>query len=61
MIDTVGDGLVEGRSFREAPEVDGVIEIRGARASLAPGDLIRVVVREAFEHDMVAEEVRAKR
>lgn len=61
VIDTVGDGLVEGRSFREAPEVDGVIEIRGARASLAPGDLIRVVVREAFEHDMVAEEVRAKR
>lgn len=50
-------GLAEGRSFREAPEVDGVIEIRGARRGLKAGDLIKVRMTGALAHDMVGEEV----
>ena len=57
MIDTVSGGVVEGRSFREAPEVDGIIEINSTRADLSPGDIITVAVTEVYEHDMMAQEV----
>ena len=55
MIDALSsDGTAEGRSFREAPEVDGLIEIRGARDDLAPGDVIKAVITGVTEHDMIA-------
>jgi len=55
MIDsTDGNGSAEGRSFREAPEVDGLIELDGADPGAAPGDIIKAVVTEAFEHDLFA-------
>ncbi len=51
-------GIVEGRSFREAPEVDGLIEVElAAGRSLRPGDRTRVLVTEAYEHDLLAKEV----
>lgn len=50
-------GFAEGRSFREAPEVDGIIEIRGVRKGLKAGDLIKVKMTGALAHDMVGEEV----
>lgn len=51
------EGYAEGRSFREAPEVDGIIEINGARADLKEGDFITVKITEALPHDMSGEEV----
>ncbi|MDR3333177.1 MAG: 30S ribosomal protein S12 methylthiotransferase RimO [Synergistaceae bacterium] len=51
-------GVAEGRSFREAPEVDGVIEIRNTRPDTKPGDSVRVIVTDAFEHDLIARETR---
>jgi ribosomal protein S12 methylthiotransferase len=58
MLDTgVRGGVAEGRSFREAPEADGLIEIRGARSGMSPGDRIRVVITGVSEHDMSAREV----
>ena len=51
------DGFAEGRSFREAPEVDGLIEIRNIRDDLNEGDIIKVRMSEAMPHDMVGEEV----
>jgi ribosomal protein S12 methylthiotransferase len=60
LIDTApAAGIAEGRSFREAPEVDGVVEIRDARPSLREGEKITVLLRNAFEHDMAAVEVCA--
>lgn len=53
----LGDGFAEGRSFREAPEVDGLVEIRDIRDSLKEGDIIKVRMIEAMPHDMVGEEV----
>lgn len=50
-------GFAEGRSFREAPEVDGVIEIHDARADLETGRIIKVKITCALEHDMVGKEV----
>lgn len=49
-----GEDLALGRSYREAPEVDGVVEIRGG-GCLVPGSFTEVFVREALEHDLVAE------
>ena len=46
----------EGRSFREAPEVDGIIEIRNIREDLKEGDIITLRVTEAMPHDMTGEE-----
>ena len=61
MIDeTFADGSMEGRSFREAPEVDGVIEVSPpgrAKSAARPGGVIRARVAEAYEHDMRAEQV----
>lgn len=51
-------GFAEGRSFREAPEVDGLIEIRNIREDLKVGDIIKVQLKEAMPHDMVGEEVK---
>ena len=51
------EGFAEGRSFREAPEVDGIIEIRNICADLKEGDIIRVKMTEAMPHDMAGEEV----
>jgi ribosomal protein S12 methylthiotransferase len=47
-------GYGEGRSFREAPEVDGVIEINGASA-IVPGEFSQVRIVEALEHDLIGE------
>lgn len=50
------EGFAEGRSFREAPEVDGVVEITGARADIKAGDVIKVKITNALAHDMIGEE-----
>jgi ribosomal protein S12 methylthiotransferase len=51
--------FAEGRSFREAPEVDGLIEIRNISAKIKEGDMIKVKITEALPHDMVGEELRS--
>lgn len=51
------EGYAEGRSFREAPAVDGVIEIRNIREDLKEGDIITLRVAEAMPHDMTGEEI----
>jgi len=55
MIDLISDdGYAEGRSYREAPDVDGIIELSGVPAGASPGDIIKATVTGAFEHDMTA-------
>jgi ribosomal protein S12 methylthiotransferase len=41
------------RSAADAPEIDGVVRVKGARAS-RPGDMLRVRVTAAGEHDLEA-------
>ena len=58
LIDTIfEEGSIEGRSFREAPEVDGIIEIRGVKEHHMPGDIVNALITDVFEHDMLAKEV----
>ena len=49
------EGRAWGRSFREAPEVDGEVEIRCGTVPLAPGQVVKVRVLEAAPHDLVGE------
>jgi ribosomal protein S12 methylthiotransferase len=49
-----GQGLVIGRSYRDAPEVDGLVLLRG---TARPGDLVRARVTQAMAYDLVAEPV----
>lgn len=57
LVESIADGMAQGRSFREAPEVDGVVEIQNARPEMRVGDKVRVRMIEALEHDMIGEEV----
>ena len=45
-----------GRSYREAPEVDGQVYIEGDKDS-QPGDIVRVRVVQGFTYDVVGERV----
>ncbi len=45
--------LYEGRTEYDAPEVDGVISIRGM--NLKPGDIVPVRITHAYEYDLIGE------
>jgi ribosomal protein S12 methylthiotransferase len=53
LVDSVADGVVEGRAEHQAPEVDGSVTLTGA-LDLAPGDLVRAVVTGTEGVDLVA-------
>ena len=46
--------FVIGRSYRDAPEVDGLVLLRGA---FSPGDFVRARVLQALAYDLVAEPI----
>jgi len=52
IIDVVdGEGGATGRSQADAPEIDGEVYLRDAQG-LEPGDIIKVVIEDADEHDL---------
>ena len=51
IIDEVGDEGASGRSYADAPEIDGQVHLRDA-GHLAPGDIVPVVIEDADEHDL---------
>jgi len=51
LVDEAGDDVAVGRSHAEAPEIDGVVVIEDG-AGLAEGELVRVRVTDADEHDL---------
>jgi len=51
LIDTVNGRRATGRSYADAPEIDGVVHIAQA-AGLKPGDLVRVKVTHSDAHDL---------
>lgn len=54
--DTEQHGIAVGRSYREAPEVDGQIYIEGDVES-SVGDIVRVRLLQGFTYDIVGEKV----
>ena len=54
LIDEARPASAIGRSAADAPEIDGVVRIRGVKGA-KPGDLLRVKVTKATEHDLEAQ------
>jgi ribosomal protein S12 methylthiotransferase len=57
LIDEVDEDGAVGRTKRDAPEVDGSVELPGATA-LKPGDLVRARITAADAYDLTGELVR---
>jgi ribosomal protein S12 methylthiotransferase len=53
--DNVSSGFVIGRSYRDAPEVDGLVLLQG---DFAPADFVRAKVIAAQPYDLIASPVR---
>lgn len=51
IIDAVGDEGATGRSYADAPEIDGEVHLRDA-AHLSEGDIVKVTIEDADEHDL---------
>ena len=54
--DPKDNNLYIGRSYADAPEVDGTIFVKSSKA-LKPGDFVDVRVIDTFEYDLVGERV----
>jgi ribosomal protein S12 methylthiotransferase RimO len=54
--DEAGPGIFTGRAAHQAPEVDGVTTVRSAM-TLAPGDMVRVVVTGSEGVDLIADAI----
>ena len=50
--------MAYGRSYREAPDVDGQVFIEGDDIS-QPGDIVKVRILQGFDYDVVGERVDA--
>jgi ribosomal protein S12 methylthiotransferase len=51
IVDEVGGDGATGRSQADAPEIDGSVFLRDA-GHLAQGDIVRVEIEDADEHDL---------
>jgi ribosomal protein S12 methylthiotransferase len=53
LVDDVEGRIAVARSHADAPEIDGLVRVKGAKGA-KPGDLLRVRVTGAGEHDLDA-------
>jgi len=58
LIEGVGDGISVGRSYRDAPEVDGVVIVQ---RELRVGAMVRVDVTGAMEYDLIGQTADGRR
>jgi ribosomal protein S12 methylthiotransferase len=55
LVEGQGDGLSVGRSYRDAPEIDGLVLLPG---HLSVGEIVPVRVSGAVEYDLIGEIIR---
>ncbi len=48
--------MIVGRSYRDAPDVDGVVYIKDSNAKI--GDMIKVKITDAYDYDLVGVELK---
>jgi ribosomal protein S12 methylthiotransferase len=56
LVDKVEGTKAIARSSADAPEIDGIVTVKSAKGAL-PGDLMRVKITAAGDHDLVASRV----
>ena len=54
LVESVEDGVVEGRAAHQGPEVDGSTTVQGVPDGVAVGDMIQAVVVDSEGVDLVA-------
>lgn len=52
LVEGQGEGLSVGRSYRDAPEIDGLVLLPG---TLEAGEMVRVRITGAMEYDLIGE------
>ncbi|MCS7282013.1 MAG: 30S ribosomal protein S12 methylthiotransferase RimO [Anaerolineae bacterium] len=52
LVEGYGDGISVGRSYRDAPEIDGLVLVQG---ELPVGEIVPVRVTAALEYDLIGE------
>ncbi len=52
LIEGFSEGQYFGRSYMDAPEIDGKVYFKSGK-NLLPGDFCRVIITEAYEYDLV--------
>jgi ribosomal protein S12 methylthiotransferase len=56
LIEGYSEGRYFGRSYMDAPEIDGRVHFKSDR-ELIPGDFCHVAIKKAFEYDLVGERI----
>jgi len=54
LIEGLGDGLSVGRSYRDGPEIDGLVLVNN---ELQVGEMALVRITQALEYDLIGEVV----
>lgn len=57
LVDEAKRTTAAGRSFADAPEIDGIVKIKNA-ARLQPGDMVRVKIEKASTYDLTGSPMR---
>lgn len=52
LVDEVGECRAIGRSYADAPDIDGQVIMRNVPGTLAPGDFVRVQIQSASDYDL---------
>jgi ribosomal protein S12 methylthiotransferase len=56
LIDDIEGDMLIGRSYADAPEIDGTVQVYTDK-QVSVGDLIRVEIEEAGEYDLTGSQV----
>ncbi|THB64916.1 MAG: 30S ribosomal protein S12 methylthiotransferase RimO [Gammaproteobacteria bacterium] len=52
IVDDVVDGQLVGRSYADAPEIDGLVYVKNSNGHINCGEIIKVTVTDSSEHDL---------
>ena len=58
LVDGTEEGMAVGRTHREAPEIDGVVQLEGG--AWTPGEIVAVEVVAAAGPDLVAQPLKVR-
>lgn len=58
LIERVAPDACYGRSYAEAPDVDGIIKLTNVPAGIKPGDFVRAIITNASAYDLKGEFVK---
>ncbi len=58
LVEYINNGIARGRSYAEAPDVDGIIKILNVPNTVNPGDFVRVKITDASAYDLKGEYIK---